>query len=199
MEKIIAELGWIALSFLLGSLPIGMFLAKQCHDINLREVGSRNTGATNVARTCSLKLGILTFVLDVGKGFLPVVIAQAMSHSTCFLTWVGLAAILGHMYSVFLDGKGGKGVATTIGVFLALTPCPLLLAVLLCLIMIWATGYISLGSLCLATSLPLFILLSGNLSFLLLSLIVMLFIYAKHRENIARLVSGNENSWLPEK
>jgi glycerol-3-phosphate acyltransferase PlsY len=99
------------------------------------------------------------------------------------------------MYSAFLDGRGGKGVATTIGVFLAATPTPLFWSLVLCILLIWTIGYVSLGSLALVASLPLFILLAGQFEFLLLSLVVCFLVFIKHRENILRLARGEEQAW----
>jgi len=195
MEQFIALLGWIVIVYIVGSVPFGLLLAKMGRGTDPREHGSRNTGATNVARTCGTRYGIATLVLDVLKGFIPVLIASAISASAVLLTLTGLAALLGHMYSAFLDGRGGKGVATTIGVFLAATPTPLFWSLVLCILLIWTIGYVSLGSLALVASLPLFILLAGQFEFLLLSLVVCFLVFIKHRENILRLARGEEQAW----
>jgi glycerol-3-phosphate acyltransferase PlsY len=115
------------------------------------------------------------------------------------LTLTGLAVVLGHLYSAFLGGKGGKGVAITIGIFLALTPTPLFWSVVVCIVLIWVTGFVSIGSLSMVTVLPLFILLAGSFSYLILSLIVMVLVYSRHRENILRLAKGQENPWQKDK
>ena len=195
MEYYIALLGWIAVVYIIGSVPYGLLLARVGRGLDPREQGSRNTGATNVARVCGAKYGIGTLLLDVLKGFLPVLAATAISTSAFFLTLTALAALLGHMHSVFLDGRGGKGVATTIGIFLALTPGPLFWALVLCILLIWTMCYVSLGSLALVGSLPLFILLAGDFGFLVLSLVVCVLVFAKHRENILRLARGEESTW----
>ncbi|MFW6415124.1 MAG: glycerol-3-phosphate 1-O-acyltransferase PlsY [Thermodesulfobacteriota bacterium] len=195
MENIFVAIGWLIVVYILGSVPFGLIIAKAVKGIDLREVGSQNTGATNVARNCGAKYGILTLVLDIAKGFLPVIIATAISSSALFLSLTGLAAIIGHMYSVFLNTKGGKGMATTIGVFAALTPGPLFWSLIICVLLIFATGYVSLGSLTLVTLLPLFILVSGNFGMVIASVIVMFLVYGKHRENILRLARGEEQPW----
>lgn len=195
MGLFFASLGWIAITYLLGSLPFGLFVAKACKGTDPRMWGSGNTGATNVARNCGLGYGILTFALDAGKGFVPLLVAMAMSGSGLFLFLTALAALLGHMYSVFLNWKGGKGVATYIGIFAALSPGPLFWALVLCLLLIWITGYISLGSLGLITILPLFLLFTAQFSFFLLGLLALLLIYSRHKENILRLARGQENPW----
>jgi glycerol-3-phosphate acyltransferase PlsY len=195
MERFIAQIGWLILVYIIGSVPFGLLVARMGKGIDPRLSGSRNTGATNVARTCGTRFGVLTFALDMLKGLLPVLFAMGISTSPVFLSLTALAALIGHMYSVFLNRKGGKGVATTIGIFAALTPAPLFWALVLCLILIWTTGYISLGSLTLAGSLPVFIIVFLDWPYLVLSLLVMLLIYGKHRENIVRLARGEEKTW----
>ncbi|MFO8033448.1 MAG: glycerol-3-phosphate 1-O-acyltransferase PlsY [Desulfohalobiaceae bacterium] len=195
MGLFFASLGWIVITYLLGSLPFGLFVAKVCKGTDPRMWGSGNTGATNVARSCGPGYGILTFALDAGKGFIPLLVAMAMSGSGLFLFLTALAALLGHMYSVFLNWQGGKGVATYIGIFAALSPGPLFWALVLCLLLIWLTGYVSLGSLGLITILPLFLLFTAQFSFFLLGLLALLLIYSRHKENILRLARGQENPW----
>ncbi|MFP4071292.1 MAG: glycerol-3-phosphate 1-O-acyltransferase PlsY [Desulfovibrionales bacterium] len=186
---------WLALSYLLGSVPFGLLVAKNLCGKDPRDSGSGNIGATNVARLCGAKYGGLTLLLDLLKGFLPVALAAGFSDSTLFLSLTGLAALCGHMYSVFLSGKGGKGVATTIGVFLALAPWALFWSLLLCGVAIQASGYVSLGSLTLVTVLPIFLLFTGNFGFIPVGLIILVLVYAKHRDNILRLARGEEKSW----
>ena len=184
---------WLALTYLIGAMPFGLLVAQMFCRIDPRKLGSKNTGATNVARTCGLKYGLLVLVLDILKGYLPVLTAMSFSHSTFFLSLTALAAVLGHMYSVVLYGKGGKGVATTIGVFLALVPKAILLALPVCIAIIFLTGYVSLGSIALVSFLPVVLVVTGQFKILPLSLVVMVFIFWKHRENIQRLVKGAEN------
>jgi glycerol-3-phosphate acyltransferase PlsY len=181
--------------YIVGSIPFGLLLARMGRGIDPRQHGSRNPGATNVARTCGARYGIATLLLDLLKGFVPMLMATAISSSALLLSLTGLAALLGHMYSVFLDQKGGKGVATTIGVFLAATPTPLFWSLLLCALLIWSIGYVSLGSLVLVATLPLFILLAGQFGFFLLSLVVCALVFIKHRDNILRLARGEEKTW----
>lgn len=195
MEHFIAELGWIIVSYLIGSFPFGLIIAKISKNIDPRLHGSKNTGATNIARTCGARLGILTFILDMAKGYIPMLIALTISPSFLFLTLSGLAIIIGHMRSIFLKYKGGKGVATSIGIMAALAPEPLILSLILCVLIIWATGYVSLGSLSLVTSLPVFVLLGGYFSAFILSLIIMALVTSKHRDNIVRLAMGQEMPW----
>lgn len=195
MNGLIAGIGWLLVTYLIGSIPFGLIVAKSCKGIDPRLWGSRNTGATNVARTCGTGPGLLTFGLDMAKGLVPMLLAMGWSTSAAFLTLTGLAALLGHMYSVFLNRKGGKGVATTIGLFLAVTPTPLFWAVILCLIMIGVTKFVSIGSLTLVATLPVFMLIFGQFSYLILSLIVLALVFTKHRDNILRLIRGEEHPW----
>ena len=198
MNIVIAGLGWLLVVYLIGSIPFGLLVSRMANGIDPRLTGSKSIGATNVARTCGVSYGILTFGLDAAKGIVPMLVAMGINNSATFLTLTGVAVLLGHLYSAFLSGRGGKGVATTIGIFLALTPTPLFWAVVVCLLLIWATGFVSIGSLGLVTVLPLFILLSGSFSYLILSLLVLALVYSKHRENILRVARGEENPWQRE-
>lgn len=195
MEHFIAAFGWVVMSYLIGSFPFGLLIAKITKNIDPRFHGSKNIGATNVARTCGTRYGVITFILDMAKGYIPMLIALAISQSFFFITLSGVALILGHMHSIFLNRKGGKGVATTLGIFIALTPEPLMLSLILCIFLIWATGYISLGSLVLVSTLPVFVLLGGYFSAFILSLIIMCLVIAKHQDNIVRLARGEEMPW----
>lgn len=189
------QLFWLVFSYILGAIPFGLIVGKFMCGIDPREDGSRNTGATNVARLCGTRYGVFVLVLDALKGFAPVIVALQISDSHFYHGLIMLAPIFGHMFSVFLKGGGGKGVSTTIGAFLALAPGALLLAVLLCVAVIAYSGYVSLGSLTLAAAMPLFLLLSGEFTRCLFALVVMALIYTKHRENIARLARGEEKPW----
>lgn len=195
MEQTFVYLAWLGLTYVIGSIPFGLFIAKVVCKEDPRLKGSGNTGATNVARTCGKGWGLLTLILDAGKGFVPVAMATAFSDSALFLSLTGLAALIGHMYSVLLSGRGGKGVATTIGVFLALTPWSLFIGLVLFLTVVKLTGFVSLGSLALVGVLPVLMLLSGNFSFILFALIVMCLVFWAHRENIVRLAHGQETAW----
>lgn len=199
MNIVIAGLGWLLVVYLIGSIPFGLIVSRLANGIDPRLTGSKSTGATNVARTCGIGYGILTFVLDAAKGLVPILLAMGINDSAAFITLTGVAVLAGHLYSAFLGGKGGKGVATTIGIFLALTPTPLFWAVVVCVVLIWATGFVSIGSLSMVTLLPIFILISGAFPYLILSLIVMVLVYSKHRENVLRLARGQENPWQKDK
>ena len=190
---------WMILAYLLGAVPFGLLVAKLFCGVDPREAGSGNTGATNVARLCGAKYGVLALVLDVLKGYLPATLAVSGNLGATGISLVALAAILGHVFSPFLGFKGGKGVATTIGAFLALMPLGALLAVAACVLVIALTGYVSLGSLTLALCLPVFALLTGRLAYLPLAAVVMLLLFWRHRENIRRLARGEEMPWRRKK
>lgn len=186
---------WLVFAYFLGSLPFGLFVAKISCGIDPRTEGSKNTGATNVARLCGFRYGLAALILDLGKGFLPVIMASHYSHNWLFLSLVTLAAIIGHVYSIFLDMKGGKAVATTIGAFLAFAPAATVWAVVFCIAVIILSGFVSMGSLTLAVSLPVLCLITGNIGAVPAAAFVTLLLFWTHRENIRRLAKGEEISW----
>jgi len=186
---------FLGLTYVLAAFPFGLAVALVGCGIDPRLAGSRNTGATNVSRLCGTRCGILTLVLDLAKGLLPVLAARAMSDSWLFVSLVVLTAVVGHMYSVFLYGQGGKGVATSIGVFLGVAPLAALVSVAACVAVIRASGYVSAGSLVLAVSLPVLCLVFGPAAMAPAAAVVAGLVVWKHRENIARLRSGQEKSW----
>ncbi len=184
----------ILVAFGLGAVPFGLYVARVVKGIDPRDAGSRNIGATNVARLCGTQWGVLVLVLDIFKGYLPAALAPADAGWVA-LSLIGAASILGHAYSPLLNFRGGKAVATTIGVFLALAPWTMFFSVVCCLGVIALSGYVSVGSLTLALALPVFSLLTGNIGLIPLSLCVMLFLFWRHRENILRLSKGEEMPW----
>jgi glycerol-3-phosphate acyltransferase PlsY len=185
-----------ALGYVLGSVPFGLVIAKVFCRIDPREAGSGNIGTTNVARLCGLRFGLLTLLCDALKGALPVYLALELLHAVFYAGLVGFFALLGHLYSIFLGFKGGKAVATTVGVFIPLAFLPLLISGLVCLLVIGLSGFVSLGSLALATLLPVCLLLFGPLEALPLSLAAWFLVMLKHRGNIRRLLRGEEKSFL---
>jgi len=187
------------IAYILGSIPFGLVIAKIFCNIDPREDGSKNTGATNVARLCGTKYGIMTLVLDVLKGMLPVLFAATWIESHLALSIVALAAILGHVFSCFMHFKGGKAVATTVGAFFALAPWATIFSAALCLAMVALTGHVSMGSLTFALGLPVFMILTGNFGYLPVALIVMVILFWRHKENIRRLARGEENPWIKPK
>ncbi len=185
-----------AIAYFLGSIPWGFILVKLFVKKDVREIGSGNIGATNVTRTGNKFLGILTLLLDGLKGYFSIYIADYLSKGDYRIVLLaGILAILGHCYTVFLNFKGGKGVATSAGVFLALKPICVLYAFILFLVVVAIKKYVSLGSILSALSFPLFLYLTGerNIYLIVGSLIVALVIVYRHKENISRLIKGEEN------
>lgn len=194
------ELCWVVLAYFLGAVPFGLVIAKSFCHIDPRQGGSKSIGATNVSRLCGFGWGVLTLVCDVLKGALPVALALCWFNSDpLFISLTGLAAVLGHVFSCFLGFRGGKAVATSIGVFLPIAFWPLLGSCALCMLVIWRSGFVSLGSLTLLGSLPVFLSFTQNWQWLPLSLCLCVIVFVKHHENIARLRAGTEKPWLKSK
>ena len=190
------ETGWIILAYIMGSIPFGVILARIFCRLDPQAAGSGNIGATNVTRLCGLPVGLATLLLDAGKGFAAAYLGlRFVSAEPLFLTLTGLAVILGHMHSIFLHFKGGKAVATTIGVFAALALPQILFALLLCGAVIYWKKYVSLGSLVLVGSLPIILLISDQLDLLVLSLAAAALVINAHKDNIIRLIKGEEKPW----
>jgi glycerol-3-phosphate acyltransferase PlsY len=185
----------LVLCYLLGSIPFGLIIGQVCCGKDPRQEGSGNIGATNVARVCGKTQGLWTLALDMAKGFAAVLLAHAVSDSVFFLSLAALAAICGHMFSVFLYGSGGKGVATFVGAFLALAPGATLLAVVVFFLALHLYGYVSLASLAMAATMPIILLLAGAWSALPATLVAAGLIFWKHRDNIERLIQGTETPW----
>lgn len=189
------NIGWLVMTFVLGSIPFGLLVARMICGVDPRTQGSRNIGATNVSRLCGSRYGVLALALDLLKGYVPVLVAARFNPGWLYLSLCALAAISGHMYSCFLGGKGGKGFATTIGAFLALAPGATVLSVALCIATIAASGFVSLGALAFGAALPCFLLLGGSFGFVPAGLVALTLLYWKHAENIVRLARGEENPW----
>ena len=189
----------ILFAYLLGSVPWGVVIARTCCGIDPRTDGSRSTGATNVSRLCGFGYGVATLACDLLKGAVPVWIALKIGPAPLFVSLVAVAAVLGHVFSCFMRFRGGKAVATSIGVFLPLAFWPLLGSCALCMLVIWRSGFVSLGSLSLLGSLPVFLAMAGAWQWLPLSLCLCVIVFVKHRENIARLRAGTEKPWLQSK
>lgn len=190
---------WLAGAYLLGSIPFGLLIATRFCGIDPRTGGSGNVGATNVARLCGARWGVIVLVCDAMKGLLAVWAALLISDSAVLPSLSAVAAILGHRYSVFMHFTGGKAVATTVGVFIPLAFWQLVIAGAICILVIWRSGFVSLGSLTLVTVLPVAIMVSGKWSVLPLAILAAAVVYYAHRENIRRLVRGEEKPWLTKK
>lgn len=189
MEPVLISLA----GYLLGSIPFGVILAR-LKNIDLRQHGSGNIGATNVARTLGKRAGILTLAGDAAKGFLAVALADLLLTEPRQVALVGFLAFLGHLHSVFLKFRGGKGVATGLGIFLYLMPWATLSSMAVFALTLWQWRYVSLSSMVAALSIPLFGWgYSADPSFVMLGAVVAALVMLRHRENIVRLQHGTEN------
>ncbi len=181
------------LSYLLGSVLFGEIIARY-KGVDIRSVGSGNVGATNVSRALGKKYGALVFFLDMLKGFIPTAIAvSSFGLNSIFVFTVGIASILGHMYPVFSNFKGGKGVATSFGVVLAISFKVALILLIIWGVVLYWKRYVSLASITASVIAPFIFLLGGfPFSVILLSVISAILIVYRHKENIERLRKGEE-------
>jgi glycerol-3-phosphate acyltransferase PlsY len=192
-----AALPWLIASYLLGAVPTSYLAARLFRGIDLREHGSRNLGATNLYRVLGWRYAVPVGLLDAAKGLVPVLVfAPRVSSSELFALICGLVAVVGHVFSVFVGFKGGKGVATAAGVMLGLTPAALGVAVLVWVALVYLTGYVSVGSIVAAAIFPLAVYLlepPDRPVMLWLDIAVAAAIVWFHRGNIQRLFKGTEN------
>jgi glycerol-3-phosphate acyltransferase PlsY len=189
----------LALAYLSGSIPSAA-IAGRAKGIDLRKQGSGNLGATNVVRVLGWKIGVVVFLVDVLKGALPVhLLPPHIDSARDPVIWgllLGIAAIVGHIRPAFLAfGKGGKGVATAAGVFLALAPIPMLVTFTVFGIVLFISGYVSLGSLTSAMVLPTILAFTQGIRspLFIVSALIAAFVFWTHRANIRRLRAGEEN------
>ena len=198
----------ITASYLIGSFPTAVLAGSVLKQIDIREHGSGNAGATNVFRVLGWKAGIAVLIIDMFKGFIPVywltelIIsgAQTVDIFAYYQIMAGISAICGHIWTIFAGFRGGKGVGTAAGVFLGLQPVPVLISLGLFLLIVSATKYVSLGSISGALLLPVTLLIRKFVLFqnvpypvLALSVLLAVLIVLTHRENITRLLAGTEN------
>lgn len=183
-----------AISYLLGSIPNGLILGKTIWGVDLRQHGSKNIGATNAWRTIGKAGGISIFALDFLKGAISAYLGLHLGGSELAGIICGLLAIAGHSWSLFLSFKGGKGVATGLGVIAALMPTVTLIVFAVWFAIVYFTGYVSLGSIIGAALVPILALFFGlHTEFLVLGLIAAAFIIFRHKSNIERLLNGTES------
>ena len=180
------------LAYLCGSIPFGMLISKT-QNIDIREHGSGNIGATNVTRVIGKKLGFITLIGDVLKGWIIVFLASQWFEKPILIALAGFVVFFGHLYSIFLRFKGGKGVATGLGIFSFIMPLPTLFSSGIFILSLKLSGYVSLSSILAAISLPILgIFFKIPLPYIYLASIVGLFTLQKHHENIIRIVQGTE-------
>ncbi|HEX3743705.1 MAG TPA: glycerol-3-phosphate 1-O-acyltransferase PlsY [Bryobacteraceae bacterium] len=184
-----------AIAYVLGAIPFGYLLVKWTTGGDVRTGGSGNIGATNVLRTTGRAAGIATLLLDIGKGYLAVWIAGRLTdHGVPAMCVAALAVMAGHAFPVFLRFKGGKAVASFVGAFLCLTPLALLAVLVVFVVVVAWTHYISMGSVVSATTFPLAVwLMDKDVVILATAVVAGAFIIYKHSSNIARVHAGNEN------
>ena len=197
----------LILSYLTGSIPTSIIVSRVAKNIDIREHGSGNAGATNVYRILGWKYALIVLFLDIFKAWLPTAIYATkifLSISIPDIGFIqilcGFSAVLGHTYPIFAGFKGGKGVGSLIGVLLALFPFVFPLCLIVAIFVVVTTGYVSLGSIFAAISLPIIILIlpglgiiTPNLSLVIFSLLVPWFVIYTHRSNISRIRNGTEN------
>jgi acyl phosphate:glycerol-3-phosphate acyltransferase len=199
-----AEIASLILAYLIGSIPFGYLVVKLTSGADIRETGSGGTGATNVSRKAGKVAGVATLALDALKGAAAVLVARRLTGEAG-TSWVVAAAaalaVVGHCFPVWLKFKAGKGVATGLGVFLAIAPWATLAALAVFIVVVWRTRYVSLGSIIAAAFLPLWIFLThtwiepfGDFAPIMAAICaVSAVIILKHSENIRRLTAGEEN------
>ena len=184
--------GLVCVAYLIGSIPFALLIARR-RGVDLRQVGSGNLGAANVMRASGVTAGVWVAVLDAGKGAIGVGLASRFSDNTWGPAMAGVAAIVGHIYPVWLRFRGGKGVATACGVFSVLTPVAVPPALGVFIVTVWSTRYISAGSVLAALALPSFVYAAGSpapaLAAAFASAALIIF---RHRSNLARLRTGTE-------
>jgi glycerol-3-phosphate acyltransferase PlsY len=179
-------------AYLCGSIPTGVLIARRL-GVEVRKVGSGNIGATNVARSVGKTAGLLTLVGDAAKGLIPVLVVRFLNLGETTVAATAVAALLGHLFPLFLGFSGGKGVATGLGVFLGLAPYAILLALLLFLAVFALFRIVSLSSLVATAATPLLLLMLAHpREHVVAGLVIALLIIVRHHENIARLWKGQE-------
>jgi glycerol-3-phosphate acyltransferase PlsY len=182
----------VAASYLIGSVPVGVLVGR-LFGFDPREVGSGNIGMTNVARAAGRGAAAITFAGDVLKGAIPALVARAIAPGAATIALVALAAFMGSIFSLFLRFKGGRGVATSLGIWLAMAPVASVIALAVFLIVLAITRIVSLGSICAAIALPVLIVAMGfPRAYVALVIAMAALILLRHRDNILRLARGAE-------
>lgn len=187
----------VVASYLIGSIPTGVIIAKYFFRVDLKNVGSGNIGATNVMRALGKKMGVVTLVGDALKGIIPVLFAiiyKPYPINQPLIFFCAVFAFLGHLFPVYLKFKGGKGVATALGIVVILFPLQTLLCAIVFFLAVLKTRIVSVGSLLAALSLPIFVSFRAQNTYqILLAIIISVLIIIKHKDNIHRLLEGKEN------
>lgn len=198
-------LALIIAAYIAGSIPTGYWLVKALKGIDIREHGSRSTGATNVLRTAGKGAGLATFVIDIAKGYLPVLIAMMLDTGEREIAWtiagiphvvpvlVALSAIIGHSKSIFLKGQGGKSAATGLGTYFALNPLAGLATLITFAVIVWLGRIVSVGSITAVALSPLYFhFLNSTPAYVGYAVLGFLYVTFRHKANIKRLMEGTE-------
>ncbi len=199
MNAVLAYVITAVAAYLLGSISTGILLSRVTHGPNLREVGSKNTGASNVLRTMGVRNGLVTFLGDFGKAALACLVGRWLlapyGASLYGAMLAGLVVIIGHNWPMFFQFKGGKGVASSCGVMLVCFPIPALVCFMFTILLIWLSKYISLGSMAMLTLFAILVTFQnpGNWLIIVWSFLLAVMCVVRHRGNIKRLLSGTEN------
>lgn len=194
-------------AYLLGSIPTAVWLGKSLHGVDVREHGSHNAGATNTIRVLGVKTGVAVLLIDILKGFLAVSLAGFVKDTihpedyySSYRILLGVCAVLGHIFPLFANFRGGKGVATMAGVVLAMQPWACLCALGIFSVVLLTTRYVSLGSITAGATYPLtlyFVFQERSTPYILFSGCVALLLIYTHRKNIKRLLNGTESRFKP--
>ncbi len=186
---------YLVLSYLCGAIPFGYIIAKIFKHVDIRTIGSGNTGATNVYRSISKPLGVLTLILDLLKGFIPVYCVMFFNPEFQWLIIsVAFVTIIGHTFTIFLGLKGGKGVATACGAFLAINPVAVLICFIVFVVTLSIFKYVSFASIMAALMLPISLYLLKELpEIIVFAGMISVLVIVRHISNIKRLLNGTEN------
>ncbi|MEY4479985.1 MAG: hypothetical protein RLZZ267_663 [Bacillota bacterium] len=204
MDTIIL-IGVIVISYLLGSISFSYLFGKLLKGIDIRQHGSGNAGATNTLRVLGVGPGITVLLLDVVKGIVAVLLIRMFTDNQWLHVLAGVAAIVGHNWPIYFGFKGGKGIATTIGVTATLISLPALYAGIIGLLLIATTRYVSLGSLVFTLLMPIFLLIPATqgerhgVALVLFAILICIFAWFRHRTNIVKLLKGQENKIFSKK
>ncbi len=191
----------LIIAYFIGSTPTGVIIGIKFKGLDIRKYGSKNTGATNAYRVLGKKFGIVVLLADALKGWIPVFMAGVFGFNGWQLILIGIMTIIGHTFSPFLKFKGGKGVATSLGVFLYLVPNIIIILLVVFLLVAFITKYVSLASISVAGLFPILVLFMpikeelGKWNMFWFSLAIGLFVIFKHKSNIDRLLKGKENKF----
>jgi glycerol-3-phosphate acyltransferase PlsY len=190
---ILAFVVLLLLAYLVGSIPFGLVVGKLFYHVDVREHGSGNVGTTNVFRVLGKKAGVVVLVCDMLKGYVPAVIATHV-FSPWLAIFVAAAPVVGHMYSIFLKGRGGKGIATGAAVVAALVPEAFVVIMVVWVVLMLTTRYVSLASLVATFLVPVLVIWFGDpLPYQIAAVLVTIIIFYAHRGNIGRLLHGKEH------